>query len=281
MCAVHGRWRRRRACLRPVAPLPHLWPIHGEPPLRCAPSEVAPRILFRDEAFVILDKPPDVRMDGDHAVVTMAKLAEAWTGTQVRFAHRLDYGTSGIIVGALTKEAAALSGAALEAKRGKKIYVAVCCGSLRRKSFVITSPLVTDDGLRVTLGKKGKPSKTKVKVLMRGTYFGRPVTKLQLQPVTGRRHQLRVHLASIGHPLVGDATYDDCPLLAGKATRMMLHAKSLYLPFAPAKDNSLTAIHAETPDPFPFDTHGILRPIIALPLEHSQAAILLRRQEEQ
>lgn len=91
-----------------------------------------------------------------------------------------------------------------------------------------------------------KPSLTRVTVLWRGSYQGRPVTKLSLQPRTGRRHQLRLHAAAMGHPILGDRTYQNPSAPAGGGChRMCLHALRLKLPLLGGRDMSFLA-----PDPF-------------------------------
>jgi hypothetical protein len=79
----------------------------------------------------------------------------------------------------------------------------------------------------------GKPSRTLVSVEEEGLYLGHQVTKVLLSPLTGRRHQLRLHLSSIGHPIVGDVAYGSAALADFtrlRAPRMMLHALRLHLP---------------------------------------------------
>jgi len=98
-----------------------------------------------------------------------------------------------------------------------------------------------------TLENPGKPAKTLCWPVARGFFLGKEVTKVLLEPSTGRKHQLRVHLASQGFPIVGDVTYgtdwngppSSCP------TRMMLHAWRLQLPLLPPCDQLF-----EAPDPF-------------------------------
>ena len=109
--------------------------------------------------------------------------------------------------------------------------------------FVIECPVADTDGfwMEVGNGSRGKPSRTRVRVLSRGTYAGVPASMVQLAPDTGRRHQLRVHLAHIGHPIVGDGTYvlrsssaqlaESSVAASRRAPRMMLHARELFLPF--------------------------------------------------
>ena len=231
----------------------------------------ASRVLLRTADYVVVDKPPDVRMDGVNHDVTMQTLAEAWLGAVPRFCHRLDYGTSGLLLGAFSKRAAAVAGAAFERKTARKEYVSVVRGVVEADDFVVDAPLgpFGDGDFRVRVGgPKAKPATTRCRVLQRCAYLGQPCTKVALTPVTGRRHQLRVHMRHVGHPLVGDATYDDSPTAA--APRMMLHARSLVVPLGDAE-----RLVAETPDPFVVDDAGALRPRIDdLPLDPPRTRIV-------
>ena len=218
----------------------------------------ASRVLLRTADYVVVDKPPDVRMDGVNHAVTMNTLAEHWLGALPRFCHRLDYGTSGLLLGAFSKRAAAVAGKAFEAKTAAKTYVSVVRGAVTSRT--IDAPLGPwgDGDFRVRVGgPKAKPASTRCEALEICRYMGEVCTKVALTPLTGRRHQLRVHMCSVGHPMVGDATYDDGPTAA--APRMMLHARSLAVPLGDAR------LVAETPDPFPV-VDGVLRPLVELPL---------------
>ena len=88
----------------------HLWPLRGPPPPRVVLASLASRVFFETDDIAVIDKPPDVKMDG--TALTMTTLARRWLGNDVRFVHRLDYGTSGVLVAALTKDAAARAGRA-------------------------------------------------------------------------------------------------------------------------------------------------------------------------
>ena len=111
-----------------------------------------------------------------------------------------------------------------------------------------------------------KAARTLVQVLETIKYCGQSVTRLRLTPLTGRRHQLRVHLNHLAHPLVGDATYDG-GALAGLAPRMMLHAMELTIPLGPDG-----VLQVTTPDPFP-SSAGELQPLIQVPLEQCRAEV--------
>lgn len=117
---------------------------------------------------------------------------------------------------------------------------------------------------RMEVGHEGRPGKaceTDLRVLERGVYRGDPVTKVLLTPLTGRRHQLRVHCLAIGHPIVGDCTYADSgdgasQERAGRAERMMLHAYRLEVPEPTDRCKQHQGptkflVQVSAPDPFP------------------------------
>jgi len=141
--------------------------------------------------------------------------------------HRLDMATSGLMLfarGALMQRALSM---AFEARRIDKRYEAVVEGLLDGDTGEIDLPLAADWPNRprqVVDHERGKPSLTRWRVLECDVQTRR--TRLSLQPVTGRSHQLRVHLASIGHAIVGDALYA-APAVAAAAPRLLLHASEL------------------------------------------------------
>jgi 23S rRNA-/tRNA-specific pseudouridylate synthase len=96
-----------------------------------------------------------------------------------------------------------------------------------------------------------KPSLTAITVVERAWYQGRPVTKVRLQPLSGRRHQLRVHCSLIGHAIVGDATYGNSTNVAASTLRMCLHAHSLLIP-KPSNESVVSGVDFPhvAPDPF-------------------------------
>jgi 23S rRNA-/tRNA-specific pseudouridylate synthase len=103
-----------------------------------------------------------------------------------------------------------------------------------RGVFYINKGIVETDGFEMRIDDKGKASETRVEVVALGSYLGEPVTEVRLAPTTGRRHQLRAHLAWLGHPIAGDQTYAAGTAWAAAsvaAPRMMLHARLLELPF--------------------------------------------------
>jgi tRNA pseudouridine32 synthase/23S rRNA pseudouridine746 synthase len=143
--------------------------------------------------------------------------------------HRLDMATSGLLL--LARGAAAqrhLSRAFAE-RRIEKHYVALVHGLVERDAGRIELPLAADwpnrPRQRIAI-EDGRPALTHYRVLQRDRE--RRLTRLALQPVTGRTHQLRVHLLAIGHPIAGDALYaQEPPATASAAPRLLLHASSL------------------------------------------------------
>ncbi|MDE2145138.1 MAG: RluA family pseudouridine synthase [Burkholderiales bacterium] len=139
--------------------------------------------------------------------------------------HRLDMATSGLMLYARGAEMHRRLGAAFAERRVAKAYVAVVEGPLAGDAGEIAAPLAADWPRRPRQQVdpvNGKPALTRWRVLAREA----DSTRVALEPVTGRTHQLRVHLQSIGHPVRGDALYAPPPL---RAARLLLHATRLAL----------------------------------------------------
>ena len=185
-------------------------------------------VIYSDDALIIVDKPAGllaVPGRGEHRQDCAAsRVLQAFADALV--VHRLDQATSGLLV--FARGAAAqrtLSGAFAE-RRVVKRYTAVVDGLMLEDRGCIDLPLAADWRNRPRQqvdAAHGKPSITQWRVLSRDT--AARTTRLELEPLTGRSHQLRVHLLAIGHPIVGDALY--APALA--APRLMLHACALAL----------------------------------------------------
>lgn len=149
--------------------------------------------------------------------------------TRVFLAHRLDAGTSGVLVLARTPMAAKALGDTFAQGRAEKQYLALCAGALVEPQTV-DAPIGRQAGVRHMIDASGRPALTHVVPL---AHQGR-ASLVRALPKTGRTHQIRVHLASLGHPLLGDRLYggpgytdDEPPLPIG---RPMLHAERLVLP---------------------------------------------------
>ncbi len=141
--------------------------------------------------------------------------------------HRLDMSTSGLMLFARGAAAQRVLSAAFAARAVHKRYVAVAHGRVGAAKGEIDLPLLADWPNRPKQKvdrAAGKPSLTRWRVL--ACDAARDATRLELEPVTGRAHQLRVHLLAIGHPILGDALYAPPQVLA-QADRLLLHASSL------------------------------------------------------
>lgn len=139
--------------------------------------------------------------------------------------HRLDMATSGLVIFARGVEMQRRLSGLFQHRLVTKRYVAVVAGQVQAGTGEVNLPIVVDwpnRPLRKIDAGTGKPSLTLYRVLAQST----DTTRVELTPVTGRTHQLRVHMAAIGHPIMGDALYGD----PAGAPRLLLHAMSLSLP---------------------------------------------------
>lgn len=135
------------------------------------------------------------------------------------FVHRLDYVTSGVLCIALNKCACTAATSAFEERKAKKYYLAILRGHVARESLNICEAIGEDvseknGNHRMCTStdpncKSPRFAKTMLLVLQRGIFGSFPATKVLLRPITGRRHQLRVHCTIIGHTIVGDYTYSN------------------------------------------------------------------------
>ena len=193
-----------------------------------------PRLLHRDEHLLVLDKPAGLLSvpgrGADKADCLSARVQAAWPDALV--VHRLDMATSGLLLMARGAEMQRrLSKAFADRSVGKR-YVAVVAGLLEAPEGaggwgVIDLPIAADwpnRPLRVIDKERGQTSTTRWRLLAHDREAG--TTRVELEPVTGRSHQLRVHLLAIGHPILGDALYAP-PDVAAAAPRLLLHASEL------------------------------------------------------
>lgn len=186
-------------------------------------------VVSSDDTLVIIEKPAGllaVPGRGEHLRDCVATRLRACFADAL-VVHRLDQATSGLMLFARGAAAQRSLSRLFEARRVVKRYVAVVDGLMDRDAGSIDLPLLADWPNRPRQQvdiRRGKASLTHWRVLARDV--AARTTRVELEPVTGRSHQLRVHLLAIGHPIVGDALY--APALA--APRLMLHACALALP---------------------------------------------------
>ena len=182
-------------------------------------------IHFVDQALVVAEKPagllsvPGRLEENKDCLVT--RLQRRYP--DVMTVHRLDQVTSGLMLYARGKAVQIALSKQFEQRQVSKRYEALVQGLVEGESGEIDLPLICDWPNRpkqMVSFELGKPSLTRWRVLARDA--AAQTTRVELEPVTGRSHQLRLHLASMGHPIVGDVMYDAQP-----AVRVCLHARRL------------------------------------------------------
>lgn len=191
-----------------------------------------PVILFQDQRFVVLDKPAGLPVHAGPAGHPSVEdcfplLSRRKDGPWL--AHRLDADTSGCLVIALRHAPLLAAQALFAAGKVGKTYWAVVSGVVEGLSGTVNAPLrrVTGSaGWRIVVDPAGQPAVTSWRVLGRGT----GLTWLELQPKTGRTHQVRVHCAMLGTPVLGDHRYG----VAGGGLHLL--ARAVHLPLQPAVD---------------------------------------------
>ena len=192
-----------------------------------APFPPALGLVFEDEDLLVIDKPPGlltIATERERERTAYRLLREYLRAGQPPrrpfIVHRLDRETSGLLVFAKSIRAKRRLQAQFEAREVERIYVAVVEGRVGDDQGVLAGRLVQDRGLRVRAGAGGRDAITHYRVRERR----RDTTVLELSLGTGRRHQIRVQLADLGHPIVGDRTHGSRSDPRG---RLWLHASRL------------------------------------------------------
>jgi len=270
-----------------AVPRPSLVPARGAvvdvvfpaaPPRRLVPADIPLAVVYEDEELAVVDKPAGLVVHpapghwDDTLVNALAARGLALAGgEQARpgIVHRLDKDTSGLLVVAKTARAHERLGAALAQRRIERRYAALSWGHLGAGERRIDAPLGRSpaDRKRIVVREGGRQAATRVRSVARGV--AADLVRCALE--TGRTHQIRVHLASIGHPVVGDRAYGPAKVRRADATRgaaqaldaaagrQALHAAWLRFPH-PATGQALE-LRAEWPDD--------LRPALAIALGDS------------
>jgi len=200
-------------------------------PIAVTPLPQGVEILTIDDAFIVVNKPSGLlSVPGrgpDKADCLSARVQAAFPEALV--VHRLDMETSGLMVFARNLDAQRALNRAFEQRLVEKYYVAIVTGIVENDQGTINLPLICDWPNRprqIVDHATGKPSTTHYVVLARDET--QIQTRVGLTPVTGRSHQLRVHMASFGHAIVGDSLYSASPPRDGQ--RLLLHAAILSFP---------------------------------------------------
>ena len=189
-------------------------------------------IVYQDEHLIVANKPPGLLSvpgkgpENQHCLYNqILKL-----NPNARIAHRLDQGTSGMVIFPLSYLALRNLTQSFEDKKIQKTYLAVVNGIVEQDQGEIDLPLICDwpnRPLQKVCYEQGKKALTRYQVLQRDQELQQ--TRVQLFPITGRTHQLRVHMLSMGHTILGDGLYAS-PEIKSKAPRLLLHAQDLFFP---------------------------------------------------
>lgn len=202
--------------------------------LRKEPPAIKLPMIYEDNDVVVIDKPSGIlthskgalNLEGTVASFIKPKIKDKkLSGNRAGIVHRLDRATSGVIITAKTGEALVKLQKQFSLRRVKKDYVAVVEGQLAPKKAVIDAPIMRNPARPQTFkaNLRGKSAQTEYEVVRVFSKDGKDFSLVNLHPQTGRTHQLRVHMAYIGHPIVGDMVYGH------NGRELMLHAHRLEL----------------------------------------------------
>lgn len=200
------------------------------------PQNTPIEILHRDERILIVNKPTGLLsvpgIGPEKADCLVSRLAIQFPDTPPRIVHRLDRDTSGVMVLAFDAEAHRELSRQFHDREVEKHYTAVVGGHVADDEGTIDLPMRKDmdaapTPLQIIDHEHGRRAITHWTVVERGALEGGlSITTLDLKPITGRSHQLRLHLKTIGHPILGDDLYAP-PELQQAAPRLLLHARAL------------------------------------------------------
>ncbi|HEY8004415.1 MAG TPA: RluA family pseudouridine synthase [Phenylobacterium sp.] len=235
----------------------------AKPPAVLTADEVAfvrGLVIREDTEILALNKPAGLSSQGGRGQVnTLDELLWAFARpgkARPRLIHRLDRDTSGVILAAKTQPAASFLGKAMMARRFAKTYRAIVTpGAPQPRGGIIDTPL-----RRVEQGREAymaacasdHPDAEAARSRYRTLAEAAAAALLELDPETGRMHQLRVHLASIGRPIAGDVRYGGALVVAGHPVpRLMLHARALKFPHPSGGETRIEA-------PIPADMAGLI-----------------------
>lgn len=193
-------------------------------------------IIYITQDIVAINKPHNLNIDGENHEETVESILQKQipdfltpkegnqTKRKIKFIHQLDFATSGVLIMAATRKSCSNVSKCFQERTVRKKYSAVVRG------WIDESILKSEDGVYIIESyidddfedvhkfkmkwydiedenKRGRHSKTRIFIIKKGFFKGEKATHVHLELVTGRRHQLRIHLSHIGHPIIGDETY--------------------------------------------------------------------------
>lgn len=222
-------------------------------------AEARAMVIKQTKSAIVLNKPPGLATQGGtktnrHIDGLLDAFVEG-DEPRPRLVHRLDKDTSGVLLIARTPGSAASYSRRFAGRSAKKVYWALVVGVPEVHEGEIDAPLAKQPG---TGGEKmhvdhenGQPAKTRYRVVERA---GNRAAWVELEPLTGRTHQLRVHMAAMGHPIVGDGKYggQDAFLTGSISRKMHLHARRLLIaePAIDGQEGGKLDVTAELPEHF-------------------------------
>jgi len=262
---------------RPPRPKPQRDPLTSD-----EEQFVRDMVIYEDQGAFVLNKPPGLTTQGGTKTTQhLDRLLDGLADERGRpkLVHRLDKDTSGALLVARTARSAGHFAKSFSGRTARKVYWALVVGVPDAQEGVIDAPLAKQPG---TGGEKmhideehGLPAKTRWRVIDRA---GNRAAWVELQPLTGRTHQLRAHMAAIGHPIVGDAKYGgpEAFLTGGISRKLHLHARRIRID---APDDGAIDVTADLPAHFAeslatlgFDlSAGDALPLVEKPAETAQA----------
>ncbi|MET3590079.1 23S rRNA pseudouridine955/2504/2580 synthase [Bartonella silvatica] len=199
-------------------------------------------LLYEDPKVFVFNKPAGLAVQGGSGLTRhVDSMLEAWRnkkGEKPRLVHRLDRETSGVLIVARSRGAAQALTAAFRERETKKIYWALVRGVPKKKQDRISTWMVkemTTEGDKMRVCEHGEPDSSHAVSYYRVLdNRGRALSWLEMEPYTGRTHQLRVHAAHMGHPIIGDSKYffsdSNWALPGGIQNRLHLHARRIRIP---------------------------------------------------
>ena len=218
-------------------------------PLQAAPEDLPLEILYEDASVIAINKPAGLVVHAgagarsgtlvNRLVHHFSALSQLGGDLRPGIVHRLDKGTSGVLLVARNDAAHRALAAQFAGRTVEKTYLALVHGQVRHEQGRATAPIARDPVRRIRMTAKlgtGRSALTEYRVLQRFEKF----TYLEVRIGTGRTHQIRVHLASLGHPVAGDRVYG-----APEAERMFLHAWQIA--FVSPANSQLVTVEAPSP----------------------------------